>query len=63
MDDVVDVSFVVDIDADLLPFAKAQERPRHRPVIGERVYRLAGCELEPQRRNAKRIVRRLAAWL
>jgi hypothetical protein len=59
MHDVVNIRLVGNIDVNLLTFANAQERPRDRAAIGECVYDLSGGEFEPQRSDAKRVVRRI----
>jgi hypothetical protein len=59
VNDVVDIGVVADVDADLATLAQPQERTGHGAVVGEGVDDFSGRELEPQRRDAQRIVSRI----
>jgi hypothetical protein len=56
--DIVDVGVVADIDADLAAFPQPQDRTGHGAVVTERVDHPARRKLEPQRRDAQRMIRR-----
>jgi hypothetical protein len=56
--DIVDVAIVADVDADLAALPQPQHRSRHGAVVAEGVDDFPGGELEPQRRDAQRMVRR-----